>query len=163
VSPAHAVHILDPGGPTLDHIGVAAPLVSRGSPSHNHRAAWTSRRVAARRGRRVRHFQRTCCSGKRWWDTRHAGAKRPGHSGPSCGVTHPPLSPLAEEACRGSTATETLGDASLRSPAGPLHPVAVPTCPRQLHFQSARGVTHGTRSACGGTEHMSSSTVVPGC
>ncbi len=30
-------HVQDPGGPTLDHLDVAAPLVSRGSSSNDHR------------------------------------------------------------------------------------------------------------------------------
>jgi hypothetical protein len=71
------------------------------------------------------------------------GMRRPGRCGPSCiGNT-----PSSTASCRrGRAGAETLG-ASLRLPSLVLSTQSLclgPPCPRQLHFQSARGVTHGT-------------------
>ncbi len=89
MSPGNDAHVQDPGSPTLDHLVVAAPLISLGSPSHDHR------------------FQDGL-------DARHAvERRRQGIADPVLSVTHPPPPPLAEEAVQGLC--QTLG-ASLRLP-----------------------------------------------
>ena len=49
---ANDAHVQDPGGPTLDHLDVSTPLVSRGSPSRDQDGL-DARHAVERRGQGV--------------------------------------------------------------------------------------------------------------